>query len=282
MIARFIWLATLAGMLLVGNAAMAQEGDAASQSEEERLRRVLDHSAEETVQLEITLPLAIQFDSEGSDPFPENVREAETIKLAATYYAISTLDFSVSPQELIDSGFWPVTHFPAGIDMHKPLGNIPGSSNQSSGKKTYEFMVQGANSPGWLADARRDILLGWYHDQDFEELVRDFDSYELAPAFWTNPYTGKAMQESDQPGDFEQIDAEQYRIVYRTQAVLDLVGNAELKLPLMNYVDRHVFFSRPGVTSNNIQTNSDYDKQYRDQTRSAPPEAEDAETTKDQ
>lgn len=69
MIARYIWLATIAGMLLVANAAMAQEGDAESLSEEERLKRVLDHSAEETVLLEITLPLAIQFDSEGSDPF---------------------------------------------------------------------------------------------------------------------------------------------------------------------------------------------------------------------
>ena len=35
-------------------------------------------------------------------------------------------------------------------------------------------------------------------------------------------------------------------------------------------------------TQNNIQTNSNYDSQYRDQTRSAPPEAEDAETAKDQ
>ncbi|MEZ5337140.1 MAG: hypothetical protein R3F46_02655 [bacterium] len=277
-------LAILAlGLLLRAVPALAQEEAAAQElSEQERLAIVLEHSTEETVKLEFTLPLAIQFDTEGSDPFPEGVREAGTIKLAATYYAISTLDFSVSPQELIDNGFWPVAHFPAGIDMHKPLGRISMMTNRTSGEKTYEFMVQGANSPGWLADARRDILLSWYHDQDFEELVRDFDSYELAPAFWTNPYTGKAMQESDQPGDFEQIDAEQYGIVFRTQAVKDLVGDAELRLPLMNYVDRHVFFSRPGVTSNNIQTNSSYDSQYRDRTRSAPPDAEDTETARDQ
>lgn len=261
----------LAGMT---GASSAEEGNNDPElTTEQRLEILREHTYEP--EFTWTMPAVISFEQEGDGRqylHDDRVSGSNALAIAATCYAASTLDFEVTMHDLMDGGFWPWDWYPEGIDPDMPFGNFGVAGTDISGIEYLEWIVLNRDDPRWVIDARYNILRASYELLYREEMADSYAELERLPQFWYNEIEDRPMQESEMDGDYSLVDPMRYQLLYNTNRTQDPEGR---KLPLLNYI------SFPGPVVANIQTNSNYDSQYRDQTRSAPPEAEDTETAKD-
>ncbi|MCB1217910.1 hypothetical protein KDL44_10980 [bacterium] len=277
MIARYIWLATLAGMLLTSMSGAPSAEEQYSESgltTEQRLEILREH----TYEPEFTwkMPAAISFEQDGDDRqylHDERISGSNAIAIAATCYAASKLDFEVTMRDLMDNGFWPYEWFPEGIDPELPFGNFGISGTDISGIEYLEWIVLNRDDPRWVMDARYNILRASYDLLYREEMADSYAELERLPQFWYNEIEDRPMQESELDGDYSMVDPMQYQLLYFTNRIQDPDGR---KFPLLNYI------SFPGPVTASISNNSQYDSQYRDPTRSAQPEPEDEDGTEQQ
>ena len=166
----------------------------------------------------------------------EKIPGGMALGIAATYYAISTLDFAVTLSEVIDSGLWPYDTIPDGIDLDDELYDFP--VNEQIINNGDLAPGKSIGSPEWRVVAKWHILHCFYDDYfrrnnldrlvlADQELLKQFVDSDSANShyynnvqtnlsgysleelplmnqlFWTNDITGKPAEINTKvKGDF--------------------------------------------------------------------------------
>lgn len=148
-----------------------------------------------------------EWNSEPQDLAP--IEGADALWLACHYYSISTLDFAPTLPKLISAGFWPFDNFEEDRAVGGPLVNLTDRVHSRELLPVQYVSESDINSAQWIYMARDSILRAYYSDFFSSGPVKSSaprrSAAELGrkcPAFWTNPFSGQPMQDSDKAGDF--------------------------------------------------------------------------------
>ena len=156
----------------------------------------------------------IKFGQDGERAPYETVLPGTSLELAASAYAIYTLDFDVSVEDLIEEGFWP---FYGVIDDLKPdslLYDFESSRGVASGDDFKPFYKYEVGSEVWLLEVKSMILRRFYRDYYFHSLMTEPRSnmmVDIIPQFWFNPITDSPMVTGENAGDMMVKPLESYR-----------------------------------------------------------------------
>ena len=174
----------------------------------------------------------ITFDENGTRAPIERIPAKEALSVAANYYVIVSEDFSVSIQDLLDSGYWPYDIFPDDCDRLSLLYNYPSTRGLDLDETYSGAVFDNIGSPDWILYAKNDILNSFHGEYYFDvDLRPELD--DLAPrrnaAFWINPISGNPMKEGSDQGDFSHINVSFLRPSFDS-------SNAEYQLdvPILN------------------------------------------------
>lgn len=164
---------------------------------EKRVELIKEH----VVLLELRPISILKLEDKGERAPIETIHGSKALQMASMFYCYSTLDFSVSVDEIVKSGFWPFDEFPSGLDRDSLLYDF---SNYIPALASDHELAYGndVNSPRWLTSVRKEILEKYYYS------IRNMDdpaavlNFSRVPEFWINPYSNLPMKASDSPGDY--------------------------------------------------------------------------------
>jgi len=154
-----------------------------------------------------------------------------TLGAAANAYALYTLDFNVTMQDLVDSGFWPYKVFPAGVDLSQNID--PGTWESISGSP--DFLSELPGTAKWLLITKAAILTYYFEAIDVSQSSKELETQlttNMNPKFFWNPFKARQMMQGPSLGDYMSGHIGDYLHRYEEQP-----NSYNLSIPVLNLSD---------------------------------------------